>query len=160
MRKFILIAAIFLVGAAGFSGCGSAQKTEKARIYPADDFTVNGDGTVTDNNTGLMWQQEDDDVRRSWNSAETYAETLTLGGHSDWRLPDIDELKSIRDLNQLNPSINSAAFPNTNSSYYWTSYIDHENSPSNAWYVNFHRGYINYLSKTSKFYVRCVRIVQ
>jgi hypothetical protein len=66
MRKFILIAAIFLVGVAGFSGCGSVQK---ARIYPAGDFRDNGNGTVTDNVTGLMWQQEDNYTRDTWEEA-------------------------------------------------------------------------------------------
>jgi hypothetical protein len=41
-------------------------------------FTVNGDGTVTDNVTGLMWQQEDDDTERKWEQAISYCEALSL----------------------------------------------------------------------------------
>jgi len=154
MKKFILIAAMFLAGAAGFSGCGSAQK---AKIYPPGDFRDNGNGTVTDNNTGLMWQQEDDDTRRNINEAAAYCETLSHGGYSDWRLPDLNELKSIKDLNQSNPSIDSTVFPNTNPSIYWSSYIDHERDPTSAWYVNFYNGIPNRMKKSSSHYVRCVR---
>jgi len=157
VRKFILVTTIFLVGAVGFFGCGSAQKTEKARIYPASDFTDNGDGTVTDNNTGLMWQQEDDDTRRNLNSAEIYCENLSHGGYSGWRLPDFSELKFIVDLNQSNPCIDSTAFPNTNPSIFWSSYIDHERDPSSAWYVNFYNGNSNRIKKSTSQYVRCVR---
>ena len=43
---------------------------------------LDGDGTVTDNNTGLMWQREMDD-KMSWNDAVTYAENSTLAGYDD-----------------------------------------------------------------------------
>ena len=58
-------------------------------------FTDHSDETVTDNVTGLMWQQEDDDVRRDWEDALVYCEELDLAGYTDWRLPDGGELRSI-----------------------------------------------------------------
>ena len=158
MRKFTLITAIFLlsaVGAAGFFGCGSAQKAKV--VYPPGDFKDNGNGTVTDNNTGLMWQKEDDDTKRVYDKAVRYCEDLSLGGYSDWRLPDLEVLKSIRDLNQSNPAIDSTAFPNTNASIYWSSYIDHDRDPSSPWFVNFYNGNTNKMNKGSFYYVRCVR---
>lgn len=64
-------------------------------IYGVNDFVNNQDGTVTDQATGLMWQQSDDGERRDWQTAMAYAESSTLAGYSDWRLPNIKELQSI-----------------------------------------------------------------
>jgi hypothetical protein len=50
-------------------------------------FTNNGDGTVTDNNTLLIWQRDDDNPKSMWNDAAVYCENLYLGGHTGWRLP-------------------------------------------------------------------------
>lgn len=58
-------------------------------------FTDNGDGTITDNNTGFMWQQTSEFDRISFDEAKEYVENLELGGYDDWRLPTIDELYSI-----------------------------------------------------------------
>lgn len=57
-------------------------------------YTDNSNGTTTDNNTGLMWQQ-DMHQKMTIAEAEQYVETLVLGGHSDWRIPTIKELYSL-----------------------------------------------------------------
>jgi hypothetical protein len=57
-------------------------------------YTDNGDGTVTDNVTGLMWQQDMGD-KMTWSEANALASSSTLGGYSDWRLPTIKELYSL-----------------------------------------------------------------
>lgn len=57
-------------------------------------YTDNGDGTVTDNITGLMWQQNMGD-QISYSDAVSKADTMTLGGYSDWRVPTIKELYSL-----------------------------------------------------------------
>jgi hypothetical protein len=76
-------------------------------------FTDNGDGTVTDNVTGLMWQQSPDtdgdgdidaDDKRSYDQAVAMTSTLDLGGYTDWRLPTIKELYSLIDFNGIDPS--------------------------------------------------------
>ncbi len=54
----------------------------------------NGNGTVTDNNTGLMWQK-DSAGPINWHKAMSYAASLSLGGHSDWRLPERNELSML-----------------------------------------------------------------
>lgn len=54
---------------------------------PEANFKDNGNGTVTDATTGLMWQQKDDGKTRNWEAAKAYCESLTLSGHSDWRAP-------------------------------------------------------------------------
>ena len=119
-------------------------------------YTINGDGTVTDNVTGLMWQQEDDNIFRTWESAITYCENLVVhpSTYSDWRLPNIKELRSIIASTQYNPAIESTAFPNTNSSNYWSST---EGSNTLAWYVAFYEGSYSNNFKTIENYVRCVR---
>ena len=63
------------------------------------DYTDNGDGTITDNNTGLMWQQVPPEAFYSWEAAQAYAESLVLAGHDDWRLPTIKESLSLADFN-------------------------------------------------------------
>src|SRR3989304_1317520 len=55
----------------------------------------NGDGTVTDISNGFVWQKADTEKPVSWQEAKEYCRTLTLGGHSDWRLPTIAELKAL-----------------------------------------------------------------
>ncbi len=65
--------------------------------YGINDFFDNGDETISDLATGLMWQQSDDGVTRNWEAALSYAENLTLAEYSDWRLPSAKELQSIID---------------------------------------------------------------
>lgn len=76
-------------------------------------FTNNGDGTITDNVTSLMWQKspdtdEDGDIDASdkvtYSAAVSGASKLSLGGYSDWRLPTIKELYSLMDFNGIDPS--------------------------------------------------------
>ncbi len=65
--------------------------------YGRNDLVDNGDGTVTDRATGLMWQQADDGAARDWQGALACAEGLELAGYGDWRLPNAKELQSIVD---------------------------------------------------------------
>ena len=76
-------------------------------------YTDNGDGTVTDNVTGLMWQQRPDtdgdgDIdaadKLTYTEAVAGAIAITLGGNSDWRLPTIKELYSLSDFSGVDPS--------------------------------------------------------
>lgn len=62
-------------------------------------FKDNGDSTITDLNTGLMWQQTSEFDRISFDEAFEYVENLNLGGYDDWRLPTIKELYSIANFN-------------------------------------------------------------
>ncbi len=56
--------------------------------YGRNGFLDNGDGTIADRATGLVWQKADSGKGMNWQEALAYAEGLTLAGHSDWRLPN------------------------------------------------------------------------
>ena len=112
---------------------------------------------VIDNFTKLQWQ--DDATAKTttanWTTATTSTcQNLTLGGYSDWRLPNIDELKSILKNNRI-----SREFVNFASQSYWSSTTYASNS-SYAWYVYFYNGYGDGDYKTYSHYVRCVRAGQ
>jgi len=118
-------------------------------------FLVNGDGTVTDTSTGLMWQQETAGSM-SWEAAVNYCESLILAGHDDWRLPNINELQSIVDYSAYDPAVDTNAFSDTRSSYYWSSTID-EHYPDDAWRLNFGLGKVYSDDTLRPYYVRAVR---
>ncbi|MCP4414462.1 MAG: DUF1566 domain-containing protein, partial [Gammaproteobacteria bacterium] len=129
--------------------------------YGKNNFSNNGDSTITDNATGLMWMQNDSHSGLNWEDALSYAENLEYAGHSDWRLPDAKELQSIVDYTRSPETTNSAAIDPifyctkiTNEANqddypcYWTS-STHSNwsivAGANAAYVSFGRamGYMN-----------------
>ncbi|MFI3295760.1 MAG: DUF1566 domain-containing protein, partial [Rikenellaceae bacterium] len=73
-------------------------------------FRDNGDGTVTDLNTGLTWQQTPPAQGVVWAEAEAYCDELELGGYDDWRLPTLKELFSISNFSQGWPYIDTTYF--------------------------------------------------
>jgi hypothetical protein len=77
--------------------------------YGKNNFVDNNNGTITDNATGLMWQQADDGIARDWEQALAYAENMSLANNSDWRLPNAKELQSIVDYNRCPNITNSPA---------------------------------------------------
>jgi len=121
-------------------------------------YTANGDSTVTDNVTGLMWQQEDDNTPRTWDEALLYCDGLALASYSDWRLPAKKELISIVDYGTNTPAIDDAIyFPGTDAARYWSS-TTYAADASYVWSVYFDRGVIGIVLKTyDGYYVRCVR---
>src|SRR5512139_3103336 len=86
--------------------CAGTGQDGAYHINPMS-YTDNGNGTVTDNNTGLMWQQQNDGIMYNWYqasgtthpidnpSSQNVCGSLALAGHSDWRLPSEKELMSI-----------------------------------------------------------------
>lgn len=117
-------------------------------------FVDNGDGTVTDNTTGLMWQQATQGPI-TWDAAVTYCDTLTLASQDDWRQPTLDELKSLVDDTKTSPSIDTVFFPGTKLTHYWSS-TTHFLSNS-MWVMNFNIGEAYFDEKSNDYYVRAVR---
>lgn len=76
--------------------------------YGINDFSDNGDGTISDNATGLMWTQNDSGTGMVWKDALSYAENFEFGGYTDWRLPDAKELQGILDYTKSPATTNSA----------------------------------------------------
>ena len=133
---------------------GTGQTTSYA---PGDDgdvraggalsYTDNGDGTVTDNRTGLTWEKKTDDnvaINYSWSGGLEYVAALnatSFAGHADWRLPNIKELLSIVDYGRSNPSIDPIFGPTaggSNFATYWSSTSWAAFYPQyNAWGVEF-----------------------
>jgi hypothetical protein len=85
-----------------------------------NNFVDNGDGTVNDTKSGLMWQQVGAD-RIVWDAALTYCEKLEVADYGDWRLPNRNELQSLVEYSVFSPSIDTVAFPGSFSYYYWSS---------------------------------------
>jgi hypothetical protein len=135
----------------------------------ATSYTDNGDQTVTDKVTGLMWQQTNTSTFR-FSNAKNYCTTLTLGGHTDWRLPTVIELASLVDIGvpysmSTTAMINTTFFPGTSNYRFWTSTLL-AGSSIVAWYIDFYDGSIynqNVLAADGvdapapDYYVRCVR---
>ncbi len=129
-----------------------------AAHYGVNDFTGNGDGTITDNATGLMWTQSDSGMGFNWEDALAWVEQKNAEsylGYSDWRLPNAKELQSIVDYTRSPDTTRSAAidplFDTTvitnvagevDYPFYWssTTHQRFDGSGTNAVYVAFGRG--------------------
>jgi hypothetical protein len=114
---------------------------QKGGPWPSPRFTNNGNGTVTDNLTGLMWERQPLDLGRTWAEALAYADGLTTGGYSDWRLPNRREIGSLANFGVANTAawLNTQGFANVQgSNTYWTS-TTWSNDTAQAWmaWVNF-----------------------
>src|SRR5262249_31619506 len=150
-------------------------------IFPGDGldgpqlrYQDNGDGTITDLNTELMWEKKvvGSGCLHCVNDQYTFAQATStasgsfllgvnteggtgLGGHSDWRLPNAKELLSLVDYSRSNNAI-APIFNPVNGFGYWssTSYVI---DPSRAWAVFFFNGDGEFGDKLAGLYVRAVR---
>lgn len=164
------------MGGAGTQNGGTCQGSDCdtaafTATTPSADFTDNGDGTVTHHKTGLIWQRcslgqswdgtdcTGTDTTFSWQQALAAGAQNTLGGFSDWRLPNRNELVSIVEYRCYFPAINNQQFPNTSSSGYWSS-SPNAGYSNGAWRVDFNYGYVDGNHKDSSRHVRLVRAGQ
>ncbi len=119
-------------------------------------FTDNGDGTITDNLTELIWQKNSFTDSLSWEQALVYSDTLALNGNSDWRLPNVKELQSINVETLTNPSFDQNYFSVSTAKKYWSS-TSLPNQTLKAWYLDTQFGITTYDLKTLKHNLICVR---
>lgn len=131
-------------------------------LINAPSFIVHNNGAVTDSITGLMWQQVDGG-EMTYEQALTYAEDLSLGGYSDWRLPTAQEAFSILNHSKPNPALDGTVFPGSGAGYWWTS-EKQTGSSTKVWVTNAGGGIGNHAKSetisaggTKKFHVRAVR---
>jgi len=141
------------------SSLGYVRAVRGGQCGPFDNFIDNGDGTVTNTDTDLMWQQDTAPSTYSWQEALSYCENLSLADYTDWRLPNANEFHSLVDYTRY-PSINTDYFPNTQSSAYWSS-TTNASHPDFAWYVYLSTGGVSSdvtgNPKSYGYYVRAVR---
>jgi hypothetical protein len=121
---------------------------------PATRFTINDNGTATDNTTFLMWMRCS--LGQEWNGKTcvqkaalyNWADALKeaanheFAGYTDWRLPNKNELESIIESRCFTPAVDSEIFPGTPSAFFWTS-SPYAAVSSAAWSVDFGYGTIN-----------------
>ncbi len=80
-------------------------------------YSDNSDGTITDNVTELMWQQNMGE-KISFDNAFKKADSLTLGGYTDWRVPTLKELYSLIQFNGITGQSEANAKPYINTDYF------------------------------------------
>lgn len=153
---------------------GDDGDLQKGEASPDPRFTDNGDGTVTDNLTGLIWLKEANcDGTKTWADALTWVNDLydgcsACGGNAndcglsdgssagDWRLPNVNELRSLIDYGEYLPAL-PAGHPFSNvQSCYWSSTTSAVYS-GNAWTIQLGYGYVNYDNNANAYYVWPVR---
>ncbi len=121
--------------------------------YGVNDFVNNGDGTITDQATGLMWDESGSPTGMNWEAALAWVQqknTEHYLGYSDWRLPNAKELQSIVDYQRSPSYTDSPAISplfevpaiideggNTNYPFYWTSTTHVDGQPNKAVYISF-----------------------
>jgi len=128
---------------------GHGQDAQYVGLTPS--YTDNANGTVTDNNTNLIWQQNTADANKdgsitfnlfptgdmlTWQDAIDYCENLTFADSSDWRLPSMRELDSIFDYSRYSQRV-SSVFKYELVSWHWssTTYIHSSGDTGSAWGV-------------------------
>lgn len=148
----------------GMMGPQGFEKTYYVRLcrgntdYGTNSFVDNGDGTVSDDATGLMWAKADSARGMSWEDALAWAAQKNAEnylGHDDWRVPDAKELHSLLDYSRspdttssaaIDPVFQSTAITNeygaTDYPFYWssTTFLSSDGSAGMAVYVAFGRG--------------------
>ena len=146
--------------------------------YSDNRYTDNGDGTISDAQTGLMWMQcsygqtydgadsdqdgiicEGSPASGNWQQAFAWAADSNANpvyNYSDWRLPNIKELGSIVDFGSAKPAINQSIFPNTASGPYWSSTPSRANVHQTI-YIGFQAGDYGPSDRISNLYLRLVR---
>ena len=170
LRKFILV--LFLSWLSALNNAIAEQECNEAILEtaPAVRFTVNGDGTVTDRQTGLMWARCPQGLsgENCVGTLDVYdwADALALNQASsdtqnrdDWRLPNLKELFSLVEFACTFPAINVTVFPNNGSadSIFWSSSPIAASNDARTWSVDFGIGRGFALNRDSERPVRLVR---
>ncbi|MCX5885263.1 MAG: DUF1566 domain-containing protein [Proteobacteria bacterium] len=151
------------------AGTGQDGDIQAGVAWPEPRFTDNGDGRMTDNLTGLMWTKDANlpGGTKIWQETLDYCNNLTLGGYSDWRLPNINELESLVNGAESNTTtwLNTQGFTNVQADGYWSS-TSCAGLPDLAWVVHMWYGLVVtnvcysgvcYGSKSDDYYVWPVR---
>ena len=122
---------------------------------PADET----DDVVLDKETCLIWERSPISEKKEWDPAILYSYTKALAGRKGWRLPTIEELLSLVDPTQSNPTLPEGhPFINVQlDNFYWSSTLGMSSLPSYAWGYNFGNADTSNCLKSDKYYVWLVR---
>lgn len=137
---------------------GDDGSLKKGIAWPSPRFTDNGDGTVTDGLTGLLWEQKPSTKTLAWEDAVSYCARLSVGGRGDWRLPNFTELQSLMNAGVLAPArwLVKEGFDDLLNGFYWSS-TTYAPNPINAWAAGMDSGSLSGTSKSHASYVWAVR---
>ena len=148
---------------------GQDGDLRKGVEWPYPRFMNNGDGTVTDNLTGLIWTQNAGTPTvgscaggyKTWQGALDYVtclNSMNYLGHSDWRLPNVNELESLINADEPNSAtwLTDQGFIGVQSSVYWSS-SSYASYTVSVWIVHMWHGDVYNYYKTSNCYVWPVR---
>lgn len=135
-----------------------AVRSTQASVQLPAHFTDLGDDIVKDNATGLMWQQYCHDTPVTYEQALAIADTFSLGGFTDWRVPNVKELHSLREVVEVNPCVDLMFFPCIMSGKsVWSSTTLTAKTPDQAWMIQPELGIVTYAPKTALLKLVCVR---
>ncbi len=166
MRFWLLVVSLMLHLGAGAQTC----LTTGEETSPEENFVENGDGTVTDITTGLMWMQcsvgqtwstdgcSGDPDELDWQQALQFALGYQYASQDGWRVPNMKELATIAERNCVRPSINEDIFPSTPSDDFWTS-TPSVSDPDRAWVIAFFNSSNSLKDKDLFVFTRLVRTV-
>jgi len=144
------------------AGTGQDGDIQAGVVWPEPRFTDNGDDTMTDNLTGLMWTKNAELTSPNlmdWSQAIDFCNNLKLGGHKDWRLPNVNELESLINANEFDSTawLVSQGFTNVLDDDYWSSTTNARYTDAYAWYVHMYNGRVEYGDKVHYLVVWPVR---
>jgi hypothetical protein len=148
-------------------GNGSGEEADEYAVEPANHYTVT-DGQVTDNYTGLVWQQGRSPSLMAWEDADDYCASLDLGGQSGWRVPTINELATTVNEAKVGGAVVDSAFPGNpvgcKAPEYWFWAAEASKVGGTAWGLSYCDGFTGWNVGASGAWnyfptanVRCVR---
>ncbi len=141
------------------TGTGQDGEHRKGISWPDPRFKDNGNGTITDSLTGLMWTKSAQQIKGTmkWIDALSTCNNLDFAGYTDWRLPNVIELTSLIDYSEHDPALPIGhPFDNVQFIFYWTS-TTYDSNTDHAWGVYVYNGYVYNYHKITKAYVWPVR---
>ncbi len=145
----------------GYAYIGDGKVKDRKTGQELVRFVDNGDGTVTDRVTNLMWLQTPKTIPVSWDNAVEFCRTLDVKGHMGWRLPTIEELRALVDTKKQNPAL-PTGHPFTNVLThvgYWTK-TKHKFGPQYVYQMNLWYGKDGYIKKDENSIVWPVRYAE
>lgn len=144
------------------AGTGQDGDTATGAAWPEPRFTDNGDQTIVDKLTGLVWTRDADPAGgpKTWQDALDYIKSLNNEkhlDHSDWRLPNVNELAGLVNIQaDLAEWLRAQGFRNLQADYYWTS-TTYASYAACAWSVGIHGGIVAGHDKADVYFVWPVR---